>query len=110
MSGTRKAKAPAIATTRPRTAAAAIRPAFPEGSICSTCRDGNTCAHRAASPRAIQYCENFEVEAAAPAAPVIAAAPAAPATLLGLCSTCEHRDGCVFANVEGGVWACEQFE
>ena len=110
MSAPRKAKAPAVAAPRPQTPSSALRPAFPEGSICSTCRDGATCAHRAASPRAIQYCEDFDVEASAPVSPSLAAPDPAASPLLGLCSTCDHRDGCVFANVEGGVWACEQFE
>ena len=62
--------------------------------------DGETCLR---TPRA----KRKTIRAAAPERKADSAS--GPGDFLGLCSTCEIREKCVFPKPEGGVWHCEEF-
>ena len=88
--------------------------------ICRTCRSGMTCELISTANEPVLQCEQFE-----PVAPVIRSTPKRPAGSLlraaeqsdsdssghlGLCRSCQNRDGCTYPRQEAGVWHCEEYQ
>jgi hypothetical protein len=91
--------------------------------ICHNCIHASRCSLSSGSPLPIFHCEEFECADSASAevghgdggvTAVLSwsarSVPARSQAYTGLCSDCAHRSDCMFANAEGGVWHCEEYE
>ncbi len=92
--------------------------------LCSTCRHIAACCFATVPERPVFHCEEFETGEGEAVAATSLAAGALPVFVLperpaeeeeapaaqGLCSDCRHRPRCMYANAEGGVWHCEEYE
>ena len=86
----------------------------PISGICSTCIHLDDCLHRLESGQVIWFCEEFDDFI--PTEPLANTSntdqpesPDAGGEFMGLCVNCEHRDYCVQAKTDGGVWFCEEY-
>ena len=84
-----------------------------EAGLCRTCRHRLHCTVLAHATKPIMECEQFEVVSTMPqhvpelSPHVYTAEP--DRRFFGLCMNCEHRDTCLFAKRNGGVWHCEEY-
>jgi hypothetical protein len=84
-----------------------------EAGVCRTCRHKLHCTVLANASKPIIECEQFEVVSAVRrpvpelGEQVYSADP--DRRFFGLCMNCEHRDTCLFARRNGGVWHCEEY-
>jgi hypothetical protein len=91
--------------------------------ICRNCIHATGCSLSADATLPIFHCEEFECSEPAAAevdnrdrgvtAPLsgwVRSVPERRQAYTGLCSDCAHRSDCMFANAEGGVWHCEEYE
>jgi hypothetical protein len=89
--------------------------------LCGTCNNSPSCFHHARRGPAL-FCEMFDDYV--PPDTILAGRMAAPAPRpfsvrhagtatgrgVGLCVNCEHAPRCGHAELEGGVWHCEDYE
>jgi len=109
----------------------AKRPAFP--GICTTCVHAGDCALSVAGRGPVFHCEEFECSGLEPSevedrtdelssgedrtgelsssrpSPEDEDESTAP-EYRGLCSDCAHRLFCMYADTEGGIWHCEEYD
>jgi len=88
--------------------------------LCSTCKHASTCTFPKDPQRPSFFCEEFEIERAAPRrrprhdtsrlAESYVAEGEGPSMSMGLCSDCENNRTCVLQKTEGGVWHCEEYK
>ena len=102
----------------------AKRPAFP--GICTTCVHAGNCALSVAGRGPVFHCEEFECSGLEPSEqddwtdelspgrpPSEDGDESTPSTApeyRGLCSDCAHRLFCMYADTEGGIWHCEEYD
>lgn len=85
---------------------------LPQG-LCTSCMHAQTCMYLKKQELPVFHCEEFEI------APVsghkyreatLQSTPSERQTRYrGLCSNCENRETCIYADTEGGVWHCEMY-
>lgn len=87
-----------------------------KNELCTTCNHVDEClVPRSDSRRPVVYCEEFDDYSPAPPKENFAKKPLFEPVredfdFKGLCINCEHRDNCIQARTEGGVWHCEEYE
>jgi hypothetical protein len=87
-----------------------LKPRVEYQDLCSTCSESPSCINRTTG-KPVHHCDDYENHPTVDApAPSVAAARVEPVTLQGLCVNCIHKDGCVLAGTQGGVWHCEEYE
>jgi len=84
--------------------------------LCSTCNNEPSCTYNEAGGPVMQ-CEEFDGYKTAPGKVEHISKPKKGngngkenAQYKGLCVNCDHRAACANANLEGGVWYCEEYE
>ena len=87
-----------------------LKPRVAFQDLCSTCAAAPTCIHRTTG-KPVYSCDDYENHptVAAPV-PSTARTDIKPVTLKGLCVDCKHRESCILAKTQGGVWHCEEYE
>lgn len=93
----------------------------PEVGLCATCDNKPDCLFARSAP-VLVHCDELDYPPrqdresnragslqAVPAQSPRPSAAASPENEIGLCTTCDNRDQCVFPKPEGGVWSCEEF-
>ncbi len=97
------------------------RPAF--SGICATCVYAGDCALAVGDRGPVFHCEEFECNGLEPSeqedrvsepslggsSPQYDDESSTP-QYRGLCSDCAHRLFCMYADVEGGIWHCEEYD
>lgn len=84
--------------------------------LCSTCNNEPDCAHKN-TRGPVHQCEEFDAYQEPAGRIEHIAAPKKDngngkegRKFKGLCVNCNHRETCVNADLEGGVWHCEEYE
>jgi hypothetical protein len=86
-----------------------------EEGLCATCNNAPGCTLKEGKDGPVYQCEEFDGYQPAPAKIEPIAAPKKgngkeARQYKGLCVNCEHRETCAHADLEGGVWHCENYE
>ena len=84
--------------------------------LCATCNNAPTCTHRINARAPVLQCEEFDgYQAATPKTESVPVPKKGNGNdkegrqFKGLCVNCDHRETCPHADLEGGVWHCEEY-
>ena len=84
--------------------------------LCLNCVHATECSYRANDRAVVHTCGDHAVaadlcvdDASTNRADAPPAAQESPAQGRGLCVNCEQRDGCMHADLEIGIWHCEEY-
>jgi hypothetical protein len=90
--------------------------------LCATCSKAADCIYVKNEGWPIVHCEEFEadprmfseiVEETTPDSTIESKSKtkeeSETSAFEGLCITCAHRDSCMYAKEQGGVWHCEEY-
>jgi hypothetical protein len=87
-------------------------------SICSTCNKADMCVHLKKVKQPILFCEEYDGGETHPSPAIqpqsreaeVPADERRSREYKGLCVNCDHRETCIHATREGGIWHCEEYQ
>lgn len=83
--------------------------------ICPSCENLPLCTFIHGSRMPVTFCEEFTNNGIPKAAKagkrqkIVTGSQAPSERFIGLCITCENRNGCCFSKDEAGIWRCEEY-